>query len=101
MKNENVIAEPSNDSNNKYEMMDEDIHYDLCSIYDFRDDPPPGLFDGVDDREYDPFCDTILRKIGNTWYIVHTSCDGTETLTDKVKRLIFTDPMPEKAVWQG
>ena len=39
---------------------------DLCSIYDFKDDPPPGLFDD------NPFCGTILRKIGNTWYIIHT-----------------------------
>ena len=68
---------------------------DLCSIYDFKDDPPPGLFDD------NPFCGTILRKIGNTWYIIHTECSGTEPLTDKVKRLIFTDPMPDKAVWQG
>ena len=68
---------------------------DLCSIYDFKDDPPPGLFDD------NPFCGAILRKIGNTSYIIHTECAGTEPLTDKVKRLIFTDPMPDKAVWQG
>lgn len=101
MKYENEMAESQNDLNNEYEMMDEEIHYDLCSIYDFRDDPPPGLFDDADGRGYGPFCETILRKIGNTWYLVQTSCGGTEPLTDKVKRLIFSDPTPGKAVWQG
>ena len=33
----------------------------------------------------------IERKIGNTWYIVETECDGNEPLADKVKRLIFSD----------
>lgn len=101
MKYENTITEPNTLVNDDNEMMDEDMYYDLASIYDFRDDPPPGLFDETDGREYDPFCDTILRKIGNTWYIVHTSCGGTEPLADKVKRMIFTDPIPGKAVWQG
>jgi hypothetical protein len=37
------------------------------------------------------FCRTVERKIGNTWYTVETVCDGNEPLTQKVKRLIFSD----------
>ena len=37
------------------------------------------------------FCKTIECKIGNTWYVIETECDGNEPLTDKVKRLIFSD----------
>ena len=37
------------------------------------------------------FCETVERKIGNTWYTVETVCDGNELLTQKVKRLIFSD----------
>ena len=29
----------------------------------------------------------ISVKIGNTWYVIETECDGNEPLTDKVKRL--------------
>lgn len=75
--------------------------YDLCSIYDFRDDPPPGLFDEWEIKAYNPFIQTIMRKIGNTWYLINTDCGGKETLVDKVKRLIMTDPMPERAVITG
>ena len=82
---------------NENTLMD-DSYCDLCSIYDFRDDPPPGLFDEWYAEAYDPFCQTIVRKIGNTWYVVSTECGGTETLNNKVKRLILTDPMSEKAV---
>lgn len=81
--------------------MEDYDYYDISSIFDVRDDPPPFcLYNGQNDAD-NPFCETILRKIGNTWYSIRTECGGTELLTDKVKRLIFTDPVPEKAVWQG
>ena len=38
-----------------------------------------------------PFRTTIERKIGNTWYVIETECAGSETLADKVKRLIFSE----------
>lgn len=69
--------------------------YDLCSIYDFHDDPPADLIDDWYGRLYEPFPEIIVRKIGNTWYTISTDCEGTESLADKVKRLIFTDPLPE------
>ncbi len=74
--------------------------YDLYSVYKVKDSPPPFYFNGQSNTN-NPFCETILRKIGNTRYSIRTECGGTEPLTDKVKRLIFTDPMPEKTVWQG
>ena len=75
--------------------------YDLYAVYKVKDSPPPFYsYKGHSDAN-NPFCETILRKIGNTRYIIRTECGGTEPLTDKVKRLIFTDPMPEKTVWQG
>ncbi len=70
---------------------------DLYSVYEVKDSPPPFYFNGQSNAR-NPFCDTILRKIGNTRYSIRTECGGTEPLTDKVKRLIFTDPMPEKTV---
>lgn len=61
---------------------------DLCSIYDPVDTPPPEEF-----RENfgNPFHTAVERKIGNTWYTIRTECDGREALTDKVKRLIFSE----------
>lgn len=38
-----------------------------------------------------PVTGTVERKIGNTWYLLETVCDGNEPLTHKVKRLIFSD----------
>ena len=54
----------------------------------------PQLYD-LYGRLYEPFPEIIVRKIGNTWYTISTDCEGTESLADKVKRLIFTDPLPE------
>ena len=36
-----------------------------------------------------PFTCRVERKIGDTCYVIDTECDGTELLTNKVKRLIF------------
>ena len=58
---------------------------DLCACYEPMVFPPAGLWD----EPQNPFCDIVERKIGNTWYIVKTECDGNETLANKVKRLIF------------
>ena len=60
---------------------------DLCACYEPMVFPPAGLWD----EPQNPFCDIVERKIGNTWYIVKTECDGNETLANKVKRLIFSE----------
>ena len=43
------------------------------------------------ENRMNPFTGTVERKIGNTWYLLETVCDGNEPLTHKVKRLIFSD----------
>lgn len=60
---------------------------DLCACYEPMVFPPAGLWD----EPQNPFCDIVERKIGYTWYIVKTECDGNETLANKVKRLIFSE----------
>lgn len=45
----------------------------------------------VRSADMESICETVERKIGNTWYTVETVCDGNEPLTQKVKRLIFSD----------
>ena len=60
---------------------------DLCALYEPMITPPAGLWD----EPRNPFLDTVERKIGNTCYIVKTECGGNEALTNKVKRLIFSE----------
>ena len=60
---------------------------DLCAIYEPMVFPSADLRDGPQN----PFCGVVERKIGNTWYIVKTECDGSEPLVGKIKRLIFSE----------
>ena len=60
---------------------------DLCACYEPMFFPP----DTFCDEPQSPFCNVTERKIGNTLYIIETECDGNEALTDKVKRLIFSE----------
>jgi hypothetical protein len=66
---------------------------DLCACYEPMEEPPAwqlAQWRRMWERQ-NPFSGTVKRKIGNTWYIVETECDGNEPLTNKVKRLIFSD----------
>ena len=45
---------------------------------------------------YNPFADEICRAIGNTRYIVNVSCQGTEPMLGKIKRLLFDDPVSKE-----
>ena len=65
---------------------------DLCSCYEpFYDPPPEQVEEWQKLREQaNPFRCSIRKKIGNTWYLIETVCDGRESLKDKVKRLIFS-----------
>ncbi len=38
-----------------------------------------------------PFHGRIEKKYGNTNFIINTMCEGTESLSHKVQRLIFSD----------
>ena len=66
---------------------------DLCACYE------PIFFPSVDQvKEWErlrmernnPFRGTVERRIGNTWYLSETVCDGNETLADLARRLIFS-----------
>ena len=67
-----------------------DVEIDLCSCYEPIIEFPAYLLEEWA-KEKSPFNTTIERKIGNTWYLIETVCDGTERLSDKVKRLIFSE----------
>ena len=60
---------------------------DLCACYEPMVIPPDGFWD----EPYNPFACTVTRKIGNTWYIIETECDGNEPLPGMVRRLIFSE----------
>ena len=79
---------------------------DACKFIDITDcfnptvEPPMDFLEEC--RIYwlnrNPFRGTIERRIGNTWFVIETECAGSEKLTDKVKRLIFSDKNLEKGV---
>ena len=51
--------------------------------------------------EYDPFSDPSIKEIGNTIYRVTLSCKGKEPFLEKLKRILFDDPLsfqPQKEV---
>lgn len=69
-------------------------YIDLESCFDPIFDPPIDFLEECRKRQeamQSPYRCIIERKIGNTWYEIETECDGNEPLTDKVKRLIFSD----------
>lgn len=67
------------------------IHIESC--FDYVCEPPADFLEQCEKywTGRGGFCGTVERKIGNTWYTVETVCDGNELLTQKVKRLIFSD----------
>lgn len=70
------------------------IYIDLESCFDPIFEPPLDFLEECRKRweaAHSPFHSSIERKIGNTWYIIETECDGNELLTNKVKRLIFSE----------
>ena len=69
-------------------------YINICSCFDPIFEPPIDFLEECRKRweaAHSSFCKTIECKIGNTWYVIETECDGNEPLTDKVKRLIFSD----------
>ena len=69
-------------------------YIDICSCFDPIFEPPIDFLEECRKRWenlMNPFTGTVERKIGNTWYLLETVCDGNEPLTHKVKRLIFSD----------
>ena len=69
-------------------------HIDISSCFEPIFEPPIDFLEECRrhlEAAQSSFCETIERKIGNTWYVIETECDGNEPLTNKVKRLIFSD----------
>ena len=66
---------------------------DLCSWYEPVFEPPISFLEECRKRmeRMNPFHGCFERKIGNTWYVIETECDGTESLAHKVRRLILSD----------
>ena len=67
---------------------------DIESCFDPIFEPPIDFVEECRKRQeaaQSPYHCTVERRIGNTWYTIETVCDGNEPLTDKVKRLIFSD----------
>lgn len=66
---------------------------DLCACYDPIFYPPEAQlkeWERLRTARNNPFRGTVERRIGNTWYLIETVCDGNEALLDKARRLIFS-----------
>jgi len=66
---------------------------DLCACYEPMFDPPADFIEEWRRKreQENPFSCTVKRKIGNTWYIIETECDGDEPLPSMMRRMIFSD----------
>ena len=75
------------ESGNTYDPVDY-VREDSCG------NEPPFLELEDIQYEYNPFCASIKKKIGNTIYAVNISCQGKEPILDKMKRLLLSDSLP-------
>ncbi len=67
---------------------------DLCALYEPLVEPPAEQVEEWrrqrEAEPQNPFSGTVTRRIGNTWYIIETECNGSEPLSGMVRRLIFS-----------
>ena len=70
------------ESGNSYDPVDY-VREDSCG-----NEPPFLDMDGIQ-HEYNPFCASTKKKIGNTIYTVNVSCQGKELILTKMKRLLL------------
>ena len=66
---------------------------DLCACYEPIFFPPETQlkeWERLRMERNNPFRGTVERRIGNTWYLIETVCDGNEALADLDRRLIFS-----------
>ena len=66
---------------------------DLCACFEPIFFPPKAQvkeWERLRAAGYNPFRGTVERRIGNTWYLIETVCDGNEALADLARRLIFS-----------
>ena len=93
----NTVAQTVTDNDYMNQQFCDDYEpIDLTRIYFPTIIPPPELVEAWEKiwAAYDTFHGIFERKIGNTWYTILTDCDGKESLVGKVKRLIFSEPLP-------
>ena len=75
--------------------LDKYVHdpIDLCACYEpifFPSDAQVKEWERLRMERNNPFRGTVERRIGNTWYLIETVCDGNEALADLARRLIFS-----------
>ena len=70
-----------------------DLKIDYCAPYFPVFEPPEDFLEEC--RQYwdsrSPFNGIIEKRIGNTTYVVETSCEGAEPLDGKLHRMIFAE----------
>ncbi len=74
------------------------IHYSMEGIKSGKSLIP---YIDEENNEYNPFSDTTTKGIGNTIYKITVSCQGKEPILDKLRRILFDDPLsaqPQKEV---
>ena len=79
----------------------EECHWDLYSVYEVHDEPPQELLDYWKKKRevYNALYDHGYQKFGKTEYVVYPRYAGSEHLQGKMKRLLFNDPLTQKAVF--
>ena len=78
----------------------EECHWDLYSVYEVHDEPPQELLDYWKKKRevYNALYDYGYQKFGKTEYVVYSRYAGSEHLQGKMKRLLFNDPLTQKAI---
>lgn len=82
------------ESGNSYDPIDY-VQEDLCG------NSSPFLDTDDIQHEYNPFCSTTKKEIGNTLYKISFSCQGNEPILEKMKRLLFNDSFPAQPQNEG
>ena len=79
----------------------EECHWDLYSIYEVLDEPPEEILAlWRKKREFRAaMYEPIFLEIGKTSYGVYSGYAGSEPILGKMKRLLFNDPLTQKAVF--
>lgn len=93
----NTVAQTVTDNDYmNHQFCDDYEPIDLTRIYFPTIIPPPELVEAWEQYRaaYASIYGITEQKIGNTWYTILTDCDGNEKLIDKIKRLIFSEPLP-------
>ena len=75
-------------------------HWDLYSIYEFLDEPPEEILAlWRKNRKFRAaMYAPVFLEIGKTSYGVYSVYAGSEPILGKMKRLLFNDPLTQKAV---